>query len=601
MATLHSIPKDLLIDPIIAKPSPTYLIERGAKEYNFQRYICQTWSNSSMNFQVIPPNNQVFVDRVMYIEMQMQTTFTTASGTGTVFPGNTTEGVCSLRWMPLNSGSSNIEVQINNSTVNINGYDYLEPLCRYNQDKDFENLMLSVGPSMHDHGTYDQSYNSNLSPLASFFSNSVQQPRGAIQGTIVSQGTGTAVVNWHWYEPIMISPLVFSKLRTPGFYGVNNLTFTFTLNNINNWLSYDNVNGTPLNASSGISNSLLIANPILYINYLTPLVPLPVQDNYLYPYYKVIEFKTEVGSIAAGASASVTTNNIQLTAIPSKVFIVVKQYNSSKSWSSADIYGYISNIKCDYLNKTNILANASPLELYERCVSNGYNYSWIDWSQYSGSVICLDFGRDMPLDDGYVVGLQTAMNFQSTITFTNLFPDTTSFTVFVIALYDGVFSIDNGIAMTETNLVTPEDIASSSPIDAQQSQVASEISSYAQGGDFAGTARKFVRSAANTARRGYNFYKENQPAFNKAFNVAKVVGQSAAELLPYLLAAGFDESEAYEHLRRKGYDKHELQGLGLSGAGLSGAGSRNYSGGKLIKDSRSLLTGIIRPSLSQRY
>lgn len=600
MTSLQDVPKNLLIDPLIVKPAPSYLIERGGKEYNFQNYICQSYSNNSISFNVNTPNNQTFVDKVMYIKMAMRSTFTTASGTGTVFPGNTTEGVCALKWMPLNSGSNNIEVQLNNSSVNINGYDYLEPLCRFAMDKEFENLMLSVGPSMHDHGLLEDTYNTNLSPLSGLFDNSVQQPRGALKGTIVSQATGTAVVDWEWYEPIMISPLAFSKIRSPGFYGIQNITFTFTLNNINNWLSYDNVNGTPLNPSIGIINSLLIAPPVLYINYITPIVTLPVQDSYLYPYYKIVEFLNDVGSVSSGATTTVTTNNIQLQAIPSKIFIVAKQKNSDKTWASSDIYGYISNINCQYLNKSGVLGNASPLELYQRSVGNKYNYSWVEWSQYSGSVICLDFARDMPLDDGYVVGMQTQMNFQANVTFKNLFGASTNFTVFTIVLYDGIFSVENGISQTELNLVTPGDISGARVIDAQQSQVAAEIHDYTIGGDFAGSARKFASSAARLGRRAYDFYQDNKPAIHQAFNTAKVIGQTAAELLPLLLAAGLDERDAYQQMRQKGYSDMELRGLGLTGAGLTGGGV-NYSGGKMITNANTLLTGMKRPSLANRY
>jgi hypothetical protein len=603
MTSLAGIPKDLILDPLVTKPNPTYLLERSGKELNFQNYPCQTYSNSSIVFQINTPSNQVFVDRKMYLAMQMQTTFQTASGTGTVFPTGLTDNVCALRWYPVNSQSTNMEIQINNSSVNVNGFDYLEPLSRYCWDKEFENSWGSIGPDMHDYGTYQESYNTNLSPLANFFTNSAQQPRGAFAGTIVSQNpsNGTAVVNWQWAEPILLSPLVFSKMRTAGFFGVNTITFTFTLgNSLQNFLSYDNVNGTALAAIGGITSTILNLPPVLQVQYLSPLIPMPVQDTYLYGYSRINEFLYDIGSVGTGATQSFTTNNIQLTSVPSKIFMFVRQRNMDRSPYTPDIYAYISNANLQYLNKSGILANASPQQLYQLCSTNGFNYSWINWSQYSGSVLCFDFNKDMPLDDGYIPGLQVNMNFSASITLQNLQQVPINYTVFTVVLYDGIFSIVNGISQTVINLVEPADIAEAKVVDASQSDIVSDIAYNAIGGDFSGTLRKFGSKAKSAAKYGYSKYQQYKPEIDAAVRTAKVLGQSAAELLPLLLAAGLPHNEIRKKLKQHGYSDHQIMAAGLSGSGYSAGG---LSGGQLINNPRDLLTGHqqSRPSIHNRY
>jgi len=78
------------------------------------------------------------------------------------------------------------------------------------------------------------------------------------------------------------------------------------------------------------------------------------------------------------------------------------------------------------MNKTGILSGMQPQQLYNISAENGINMSWGQWSKRVGSILCLNFGKDIvqllpgvreTLDFSFTIGLQDTTNYDCTGTY----------------------------------------------------------------------------------------------------------------------------------------------------------------------------------------
>ncbi len=102
-----------------------------------------------------------------------------------------------------------------------------------------------------------------------------------------------------------------------------------------------------------------------------------------YPYNDILRFPTDFNfSYAGGAVNRVSSNNIQLSTIPQKIYVYAKRKNSTlfSSPTYTDSFLGIESINLQYYNKVGILSSASKKQLYEISCANGCNMTWDQWS-----------------------------------------------------------------------------------------------------------------------------------------------------------------------------------------------------------------------------
>lgn len=498
-----------VLDPRMDLRKPTtYAIEDGARLVNFEVTNTAsagsggsslTWTNAD------PPGPGVVVDKKIIVAITYKLTFTrTSDGAdlgqpvigyeplpGYAYPTDKVRalGTDGPRFLPIAQTTNVCNVIINNASANGQLYDYIDPLMRYTANRDYNESQLSLAPAVQDqfqaYGDF-LALGANRNVLASYGENAYETNRGGFPLVYIQQNqlsTGvlgsvtTAVVYLTSYEPIFVSPCDFGVGNQRGFYGVN--TFRVTINTTGDlkrvWCHNSDPakggwpltsltaviapNGDTVTYSNGISTGL----PALYFTYLTPKILDQPPGLNVYPYYYLDDQAFEdVKLVPAGGSSQYKTNSFNLDSIPKYLYIYVRRSNSTRTYEDTDTYAFINNVSITFANNPNQLSNAQPNQLYSMSVKNGCKMSWAQWSQYVGSVICVDFSQDISLPDDMFVGMKDANTQLSVqVQWTNLSDEDISYSVYCIPSYVGVFDITAGQAQALSGIATLKDYISS--------------------------------------------------------------------------------------------------------------------------------------------
>lgn len=577
------------VDPAISTTSDSkFIIEKGANLVSTVNNIAQGFSNQQIQWTINAQNNKTFLSRKMYITMTCRATLTAQVPGVAIFPSGNLSGVCGLSFLPLHSCSTTIVLQINNTSTTINARDYIDALCRYGFSKEARDSYMSIEPAVQDLSqSYADTYNTNYNPIDfTPFNNVADCPRG-VYGQIVSDNGTVAVVDFFWTELVtLVSPLAYQKADRYGFLGITNFILTYNLGDINRMVRYDNVNGTPL---SSITVDIPQGSPpILQIRWLTAPFKVDPSAKYLYPYSQIQMSETSIGVIPANtAVGEIFSNNYQISAIPSRMYIFCRAQNNTQDSFNTDSYLYIENLSVNLCNQVGVFSNYTPAMLYNQLmVKNGWQHSFPITSQFLGSVLAIDFGQDFPLPEGKAPGVQGQEQIQIKVRVRNLSNANINASLYLVPVYDGLFVIDNGSTSTVTNILNENDALSADLFAASKAKPSDIDLFMLEGGaitDILGNLKKFASKAGDLASRGVEWYGRNRESIMNAARLAKDIGMGAAELLPLIVGAGIDSGEADQILSGAGYSPLELQQVrGVLGGCMGGA---------LVSDPNKLLTG----------
>jgi hypothetical protein len=261
-------------------------------------------------------------------------------------------------------------------------------------------------------------------------------------------------------EDVYLSPLLFAEEMGSGFVGVNDFQLTLQLGDLTRMLSHNSDGYTFSSISASIQ-----ATPQILVCQLTPQVDEPIPEHVSWGYSNVTNYITSVGNVNAGASATVPTSNIQLSAIPQLIYVFARRRNADRTYLTTDSFANITNINITFANKSGILGSATQYDLYNISRRNGIKMSWVQWKSYVGSVLCLDVARDLGLDPLQAPGLAGwAGNFQMNVTFNNISGSTINYDLYVCACVDGVLTMSNGNFFQQVGVLTAQDIFNSSSL-----------------------------------------------------------------------------------------------------------------------------------------
>jgi hypothetical protein len=567
---------DLALDNRIKLAPKQYTVFKTGENITIQQTAAQTFSNQSVIWNIIP-SNSTWIDRRFRILCSARITLSNPGGTlppgftGILAPGpdGSLGGLDGLRWGGICAQAQSCNLSINNGNIATSPVWFYEPLSRYYQNNDYQSWMSTM-PSMHDTAQkYSISYQTAKDPLAGYFDNSSQMPRGSsCYYTIISNTATEAVIDCTWEEPFCCSsPMLFPDEQKTGLYGINtimvNMTFVNSLSKI--W-SHDAVNGAPVSNvtfawnKAPIMELYQISNPG---SIATPDIEkvLPFQSIVVYP---------EAGAIdlASGATDIKPLNNIKLIGTPSRLYIFVRKSDGTMRFTDCDCYALITNIQITYGNKSALLGNLSPHGLFQLSKSNGFAGDYGSWCN-SGSVLCINFETDISQDLLSAVGMEGQQQFQVNLTYKNISPgpETTTYQIYTIAIYEGIFNYSDNTAKDEINVLKPADLTRDEVLNATQSRAA-HISSNFMGGSFR-------ESATKVARKAYDLGKEYIPKARKAIGSSKNAVSSgigvfspraaaAYEMFANLVGTGMTERQACEHMKKHhGFTTAELRAAGV--------------------------------------
>jgi hypothetical protein len=490
----------LVQDPrVIVNNQRDYAILKGGSQSTYKQWTSTSISNSSIQFSCPPPSGGVFVDRkiMMYLPVKITMTGVVANIGDTLLYS----GYDAPRAFPLSGIIDTLSATINNQSVSINLADLIHTLQHFNSDVKLKNGGYSLTPNYPDQSQqYEDLGGSTRNPLADFSSGleeTVMQ-RGGFPFSIVSNPvstvvnqTVTAVVEFAITEQLLLPPFYFGSGNGSALFNVTSMDFNFTfINNAANrmWshLYGAGILGTNPVTSSSVSfggttgtsfNSYLPGGtlPLLLIEYITPQETQVLSPNMSisYPYFDIQRYPTQLSSMPAGPNQRTDpSNNIQLSSIPRRLYIFVRDSNQNlyNNMSLTDSYCPITNVSIQFMNKNGLLASASPMQLYMMSVKNGLNMSWTQWSGQangpqdsllatSGGPICVEFATDIGLDSLHAPGKLGQYMLQVQVTYKNTSNRTISPVLYLAPVLEGTFTIPSlGRSLINIGVITSQDI-----------------------------------------------------------------------------------------------------------------------------------------------
>jgi hypothetical protein len=532
----------LILDPEIdVDQTPLYTIRKPASFVRYDNNISTSYSTNSVNFSVVPPSKICAVSKRCHIDLAFQFVFSGDAGDDRVLlPTITENGVDylvgetdALRWMPFQSVCDNLKVSFNQTNVSINPSDYIEPLCRIGFSHDYEDHELSVGPSQHDQfqdfGDWTK-YGSARNPLCAYGENSAQQSRGALRLRVTQNTQTAATVLAEWSEPILMSPFLLSKIEQKGFLGLQNMNFTFTLggNALSRMWCHDATNGSQLSGPPVVSWQ---SAPQLRLKYLTvPLIE-KIPEYNAYPYCEIVSRDTNFGQLAAGATNTASGSNVQLSVIPQRLILFVRERNADRDYTKTDTYANISNVKLNWDNYNDVLNSAREQDLYGLSVRNGLKCNWAQWHTHVGSVVCIDFGRDVGLPDAAAPGMRGNYNMQVDVTYTNLSDRTINYSFYYVCINEGTLSFDDTLSQITVGDVLPSDVLTADQMNQLEKLPFEEAYSYC-GGSFISSLKRVGHKLARGVRKGVEFAIKHGP------EAARLVKKYGPQVLEVMAMAG---------------------------------------------------------------
>lgn len=367
MAT--EVSKYSVFDPRIVQTKPKYAVEKGALSLTNVSFQAQTADSSAVQFNVLVPSENVFVDRgVEWLGSLCATVtvrLTNPAGGSTIPAGASLQGLVGPAAFPLHQACTQMISTINDASVTVNTLDVLPQVMRLADMRDARRQRTC--PTMLDrYATYPDSRVVKNSPLNQWdqTKNSDEVPNGGFNGFYYATsssfatpqpvlGAGTAVGNVSYLngqpyltaslaaaanvdlifyvvvrsvEKLMLPPFIFAdehELST-GLFGVQNFQVQMNLAPSANNRSFrvskdfslvDNAaksvavvsSATPPTVTlASLASGCWLAAPRLAVQFLTPSLDIPLPPKSIVPYMEFPRYIT-IHQSAVESSTNYTT------------------------------------------------------------------------------------------------------------------------------------------------------------------------------------------------------------------------------------------------------------------------------------------------------
>lgn len=534
-----------------------YIINEAGSQILYQKYPATNFTGDILQFNTVQ-SPTVAVSSKIFIECEFEVTLSGIPDPGTSLYQISNDAP---RFMPLMAVTNTANLQLNGTSMTVNPDLYGDAIFRYLPQKSAARG-LSGCPSMFD---YYQQYNdflqfgSALNSLAQIgeCSSSIQG-RGGFPIRIDASNPQAVKITFVTYEPIWIPPCNIDDHNSKAFIGLNRLNYTCTLKNLSRVWSRNETNSTPVTVSARITNT-----PNLVITTITPQLIDMVPRVNRYPFSQIQPQSQDYGAIAPGSTRKISFNAQQLQGVPERMFIFARRTNRSPF--TTDTYMRLTDLNLQFDNETGIFSAATPNQLYNICAENGYQGSYADWYQYSGSVMSIDFTKDVPLQ-GLAVGVAKNVTFRFDCNFTNLAADAYEFSVYLVVVYQGVFtiSIDGGV-FQDINVLSQNDVINSKNVQALPYHDVRNM--LVHGGSFFSKLKSIGSTAKKYAKKALDAYENLAPETksmvgNMAHDAISMVSPGLADfakdLAPgalktaeKLLASGYTQNQVYQMLAKQ--------------------------------------------------
>lgn len=472
--------KDNILDCTDQLP---FAVEKGGQNVSVQRFPTTSTSASSHTYQIQVPSHSTVVSRELLWHSKIKVVLTGV-------PENTQHlvniGQLSLNNtdcfapFPLHQAVENMTCQINNTSVNMNTNQILDPLLRC-MDRKALARWNSTTPVYLDNGTYIRDHaNSPFSAYDLAF-NADYPPRGAFLTTVTNNTAGngvdsrTVTVEIEVSEPIMLSPFVFGDVEhsSAGIYGVSQINFTMQLDAQARRV-YRFIDNIPAVYAGKVLQSVSYEDSYIECRFLTPHPSTLLPELNVVPYASFNNYVKVGGALPANTLSTYTSDTIQLNSIPDKVFVFVKEAKANQTGTNPDQYASIKNVNISFNNQVGILSSATPFELFRMSQEAGNNQSWLEWNgraratqgspdstgpDYAtvSSILVLDFADHINIsEDYYSPGSIGTFNFQIQVQCESPINPLTNAELNVLFMNSGCMATQNGSSNLYTGVLTKQ-------------------------------------------------------------------------------------------------------------------------------------------------
>jgi hypothetical protein len=465
---VHKLPLLQQLDPRLYFKNKDYVVSKGAQNSTVQRVDAPAPSNTGAQFTLNFPERCV-VDGKIVLEVPVQFNFSCTPGTGgtNIYP--VAPYYDAPRAYALSSVVSNVQLQIEKASFNIQLSNCVHPLSRLESHGELNNCSQSNStPTFLDNtAVYASALNSAFNPFALYadYNSEAQCPRGAFPYAIVNTN-GSSVVNCVFREEIRLSPLSFGHyLDTEGWAHITSMQLNVAYQPNLTYMWSHVSTGEP--AGYSLDNVTLGVSRIYY-TILTPRTLEHIPDVINKPYAVAQAYMNSVQTVADNAIYSADSGNISLTAVPELILVCARRSRASLSTGNASIYAdsYFgiggNNINTNptatgmlnvtWEGVTNCFSNYTVRDLYRMSIKNGIRIPFESWcgrallnsvaSPYAGvgSVIAIR-ATDLPLNDGLASGVGGRFQLSVNGTFINNWGASAQVELLVLTITNGEVQI----------------------------------------------------------------------------------------------------------------------------------------------------------------
>jgi hypothetical protein len=481
-----------LLDPRLEALEPsqkqmTWAIPKSCEGQNVVQQQANSYSTSGITWNFNTQSENVLIDRRIYARVQFQLTFVGTAPLGQPLLNTESDA---LRFLPLAAVTQSLKVTINGSSVESQYADSLLGVLRYNLGDHLKETDLSMSPSTQDkYQRYASGVGSVRNPLSSYGNSGKDTGRGSFFMDAITNPVSpdaavtpiTAVVLFTVTEPLLLSPMLYkSNDLQSGLIGVRNMgvQFNFASGQLSRLWSRSSSGGVTLTSVTPAIGAGTTTPPSLLVNYLTPPLSsqgsIPRQINYQYNKSECFVNDMNV-SLLPNTSQTFTNNAIQLSTVPKCIYIWASRQNSTKTYLTSDTFFKINSLSLNYLNVSGQFSSMSLQDLYQMCVKNGCELSWLEWSGRTtsiggaaagigvpvgmvGSVIKLDIS-DLHIPSNVASGMNVNSQLSYTVNVENCNRiDTIGVQLTTVIVYDGLMTIESGSMATQVGVISEADV-----------------------------------------------------------------------------------------------------------------------------------------------